>query len=634
MKKKLLPLVGAMMLALTIGACNTKSGSNTPSGGNTSEVVTKYTVVFYVDGERYATKKVNEGDHITGVTNPKKDGYKFVGWLEGDTLVDLSTYVVTKDTEFNASFELDEGDVLSVDDKKEAGKDYYLVFGWWEDSDSESGVSGLTKDGVRMFYDNVRRYLKAKTPAATDADLANIQFRNYSSVDVAALGEALRADADVDIVIGVGGNINEDPAVTGKAGANVPLYDNNKADYKFSTKMGTLDKSRTVACLQYASALGAETYEWLKTDTGKASFLRTLTDQEIAESVTPVETNLTVKVHSTGDTTVDTVLEDETTVIGLPTYTIDDDHSFLGYSLTKDGKVVLEAKPTEELTYDNIKNLVEEETKVLDLYPVIVHADLVVYIQVQAGYLERPEAELFKARMEAHFSNKDVVIKIREGDKNAFMKTLDTDGDVLVCGNNIMTALKEATPTDLYDIETYKIVNAGAKHFKSTNRKTAIKGTVKTGHLELADLAYKYIKADAEQFVVHAAYWPNAGAWVLDGGKATIDGGMRARLNAYLNTSDEADKTFENVYNVVLTTVEVEGSDVATLGASTRALRDNAGTDLIIGCGEDVATTGGMSVIAKKIVTNDGLASGRYVALIHENGLTRDIFNNYFVEAK
>ena len=76
MKKKLLPLVGAMMLALTIGACNTKSGSNTPSGENTSEVVTKYTVVFYVDGERKSTKVITL---LVSLTHPKKDINSLVG---------------------------------------------------------------------------------------------------------------------------------------------------------------------------------------------------------------------------------------------------------------------------------------------------------------------------------------------------------------------------------------------------------------------------------------------------------------------------------------------------------------------------------------------------------------------------
>ena len=630
MKKKLLPLVGAMMLALTIGACNTKSGSNTPSGGNTSEVVTKYTVVFYVDGERYATKKVNQGDHITGVTNPSKEGYKFVGWLEGDTLVDLSTYVVTKDTEFNASFELDEGDVLSVDDKKEAGKDYYLVFGWWEDSDSASGVSKLTKPDVRVFYDNVRRYLKAKTPASTDADLANIQFRNYSSENVASLGELVNADADADILIGVGGNINTIPnPETDTKGAGVLLYDDNNPNYKVQLPMGSTSTKRYMACTQYASELGASVYNWINgSATAKASLIRTLTDDEIAETLAPVTANLKVTVH--GNTNVVTELNDADTPIVMPEFTVGDDQAFLGFSTTEAGALALEVNPDEVLKLEDVQELVEKGSKTLDLYPVIVHANLIVYMQLQGTNLTAAEADLFMARARAAFPGKDLVFKNRVvsgGDE--FTKRLGKDADIVIGGN---------TPVGGYEVkdsEHYPTVSAGAKHFAAKNaRKICLIKTVKDGHLDLAKSLYTFASTAAEELEFHAAYWPNGGSWVLDGGKATIDGEMRTRLNTYLSTTDEEGKRFEDKYNVKFTTVTVEGSDVATLGADTRALRDGAGTDLIIGCGKNVGTTGGMSVIAKKIVTNNGLASGRYVALIHENPLAREIYNNYFLEAQ
>ena len=638
MKKKFLPLFGAMMLALTVGACAPKKDSSgtdtdTGTGTDTSEVVTKYTVTFYVENERYATKIVNEGEHITGVTDPAKEGYKFVGWLEGETLVDLTTYVVRKDTRLDASFEVDEGDVLSVDDVKEAGKSYYLVFGWWEST--EKVTSALTKPDVRVFYDNIRRYLQAKDPAATDAEIANIQFRNYSSANVAALGEMVNGDADVDILIGVGGNINTVPqpaTETSEAttGAGVLLYDDDNPDYKFQTEMGSTAKKRYVACTSYASELGAETYNWIKSLTGKQALVRELTDEEIAESVKPVEANITVKVHGEGDTTVDTVLEDETTVVGLPTYTLTDDQAFLGFATQKDGKVVIECKPDEELKLEQILPLVEEGSSTVHLYPVIVHADLVTYIQVQGTNLTRAEAELFKARAIAAYPDKDLVFKIREGDSTAFPKALDTDADLVIGGNNPLKNF------GVKDKDNYPLTNAGAKHFaSSTARKVLIIDTVRDGHLDLAKSLFAFATSDAEQFEVHAAYWPNGTTWVLEGGKAIIDAGMRARLNKYLSTSDEEGKTFEEIYNVVFTTVEVAGDKVGKLGDDTRALRDGKGTDLIIGCGGNIddPAKGNFVGCDKKMVTNEGLAANRYVALIHDNGLTRDIFENYFVAA-
>ncbi len=629
MKKKLLPLVGAMLLALTIGACTAKGSNTNPDDGGGSEVVTKYTITFYVEGERYATKKVEEGQHITGVTNPTKEGYKFVCWLEGETPVDLETYVVSKDTRFDASFELDEGDVLSVDDVKEADKDYYLVFGWWESTKKQT--SYLTKPDVRVFYDNIRRYLQAKDPAATDAQLANIQFRNYSSEDVASLGELVNADADVDILIGVGGNVNTIPnPETDTTGAGILLYDNNNDDYKIQTEMGSTAKKRYVACTQYASELGAETYDWITSITGKQSLLRTLTDEEIAESLAPVAANITVKAHGLGEdeTPVETLLENEDTVVGLPTYTLTDDQAFIGFATQPGGEVVLEVKPNEELKLEQILPLVAEGTSTLHLYPIIAHADLVVYVQVQGTNLTRPEAELFKARVLAANPGKDIIFKIREvANGDAFTKALYTDADLVVGGN------KPLNTYGVKDSENYPLADVGANNFVN-KRKMLVIDTVRDGHLALAKSVYDFAKEAAAQFEVHAAYWPNGTTWVVEGGKTLIDAGMRAQLNTYLGTTDEEGKTFEAIYNVVLNTEEVAGSGVVDLGNATRALRDGKGTDLIIGCGgnvDDPAKGNFVGCEKKKVSGQPGLGTDRYVALIHENCLTRVLFDKYFV---
>ena len=181
MKKKTLGLVALLAMSLTLGACGPSTGPSTPteSSPTTSERVTRYTVAFEVDGERYRTESVKEGEKITAVIpNPSKEGWKFIGWFEDGVLVDLSTYVVTKNTTFVAQFEevLAE-DVLSVDDVKEEGKDYYMVLAWWEVADPEDPTkitSSLTKDTVRLFYGNLIKYLVAT--GATEDNIKNIQF--------------------------------------------------------------------------------------------------------------------------------------------------------------------------------------------------------------------------------------------------------------------------------------------------------------------------------------------------------------------------------------------------------------------------------------------------------------------------
>ena len=69
MKKKTLGLVALLAMSLTLGACGPSTGPSTPteSSPTTSERVTRYTVAFEVDGERYRTESVKEGEKITAV---------------------------------------------------------------------------------------------------------------------------------------------------------------------------------------------------------------------------------------------------------------------------------------------------------------------------------------------------------------------------------------------------------------------------------------------------------------------------------------------------------------------------------------------------------------------------------------
>lgn len=628
MKKKLLPLVGAMLLALTIGACTARGSSTNPDDGGGSEVVTKYTITFYVDGQRYATKKVDEGQHIPSVDNPTKEGYKFVGWLEGETLVDLETYVVTKDARFDASFELDEGDVLSVDDVKEEGKDYYLVMGWWEDSDSATGTSGLTKPLVRMFYQNLINYLKAT--GATDENIANMQFRNYSSVDVEALGNMLRADADVDIVVGVGGNINTVPVPATEteaavAGANVPLYDNNNDAYKFKTTMGTKNANRTVACLQYASELGASVYHWLATETGKASFVRELTAQEIEDSI-PHAINLTVTVH--GATNVTTVLESTTDVIEMPKITVPEGMVFVGFATTADAETAeLEVGLNDELTYNDVKALVAENAETLDLYPVfaVQEDDLVVYIQVYGTKLKMAEAQLLELRYKTAHPDKNIKFNIVQGDSTAFTNAIGTNPvDVIIGGN---------TPVDGYEKdELGPTANAGAKHFNDGSRKIIISKNVAADHKTLAKDLYDFVTAEAPKYTLKAAFWPEgkkSAIWVTEEEKNNVIIGMGGQLKTYLNVTGE--DTLLGKYNVEIDGQFMTSTDFGVAGYAESSLA--FGADLIIGCGTNIDTTTGYVGVPFKAVPTTMIAANRQVAIPHDNCLTRTIYDNYFVAA-
>ncbi|MBO4855912.1 MAG: InlB B-repeat-containing protein [Bacilli bacterium] len=617
MKKKFLSLLGIACFSLIIGVSGCNNKSNPSDGGGDVEPIQKtWTVAFEVDGARYQTLKVKDGEHITQtVADPTKEGYVFSGWYEGTELVDLAEYVVTKNVTFVAHFDENTGPVLSVDDVKEAGKTYYLVFGWWEVNDPDDPTkvtSYLTKDTVRLFYGNMIKYLKLKTPAATDAEIANIQFRNYSSAKVAEMGAAINADGDVDIIIGVGANI--------KTGGGVDYYD------RFQTPMGTKPETRYVVAPTVATDLGKETFNWLKdTDAGKAAFLRELTDAEIEASLTPEEINLAVTVH--GDTNVTTTLTDKDTTVTMPEFTAPDGKRFAGFALTADGEVVLTSTI---LKYDDLKDLVADGANTLDLYVVyedipVVAEDLIVYIQLNSG-LKEVEAKLLEARFNETVTDKNIKFETVSGNASAFTTAVNEAG-------NVDVAIGGGNPVNSHSAhEQGPAATAGAKHFADNSRRICIESTVHPDHLTLAKTFYDFVVAEAPEFELHVAFWPKGGDWVTETEENQLKDSIQAQVKNYMNVTST--ETLLDKYNIVITFVDVAGTKVANLGADTLALRDGKGTDLLIGCGDNVTTTGGITVVEKKVIPTTIVDAGRQVALVREHFLARNVYEVVFAEVE
>ncbi len=70
----------------------------------------KYDVSFMVDDVEYDSQVVMAGTYATLPSNPTKDECSFIGWsLDGETVIDLSTYVINNDTVFIAVFTLPAG---------------------------------------------------------------------------------------------------------------------------------------------------------------------------------------------------------------------------------------------------------------------------------------------------------------------------------------------------------------------------------------------------------------------------------------------------------------------------------------------------------------------------------------------
>ena len=622
MKKFLLVFLFVFFVFSLVG-CNTPKDDVTPSGENPSGenpvVKATFTVIFESEGERFATVKVKEGEKVTATVNtPTKDGHSFVGWFDGETQVDLATFVVTKDVTLKAKFESDEIDnSLDVNAKKEAGKTYTLVIGWWEVNDPDQPdkkTSYLTEELVKKFYANVILYLKAK--GLTDEQIANVQVRNYSTKAVADMGALVNADGDVDIMIGVGNNIN--------SSAGVSLYEGSN-DNKFATNMGTTPTSRYVALTSVATELGVNVYDWLATETGKTAFNVVLKESDIV--VAPARTNnvdLTINFHLGEGDPVAFKFETKDQSFTLPEIEPAEGFELDGFALTADGEVVLYLGSEGTFDYSDVKDLVPDATTV-DLYPIfseviISEDDLVVYIQLNKS-LSAMEAILLQERFMATLENGySVVFYYFEKDAAGFTTEVQEADciDVIIGGNNPLKNFAAHADGPL--------ANAGAKHFADTSRKVIINANCQ--HLELAKKLYDFVVADAPAFEVHITFWLNENKWITVDELAALKTNITKYFDEKFALAEGANLL--DTYNIAITTYDATKTKVADLGDETRALRDGAGTDIIIGCGANVTTTGGFDSAFVKDIPTTMVAAERKVALVTFNALALDLYDNFF----
>ena len=627
MKKKLLGLLGVSLAALVLGACTNNQQAQSQGSQQQTQLSANaqtFTVAFEVDGTRFATSKVKEGQKITDeIGTPQKEGFDFAGWYDGDTKIDLAEYIITKNVTLTAKFEEKQGGdpaeaLLKVDDVKEAGKEYYLVLGWWEvkdPDDPDKKTSYLTPARVRVFYANLIKYLKAT--GATDDNIAAISFRDYSSAAVADMGTAVNADGDVDLLIGVGNNINST--------AGVSLYDGSN-DYKFQTQMSVNDSGAAVqrycAATANASELGVAVYNWLKTDTGKKSFLEPLTDTEIEASLVKEEINLKVIIHGTQN--VETVLTAADAKVTLASFNVPEGSRFAGYSLTEGGEVALNKGATDNISYNDVKGLVAAGSAELHLYPVYeedveVTDDLVVF--VQTNNITDAEVALLSARFQDSLSEEaNIRVEAVPGNAATFTGTLDNTVDVVVGGNNPLSGYTAHADGALAD--------AGAKHFANTGRKVLIRDTVSAEHLDLAKAFYSFVKEDAPEYEFHSTIWHKNHTWLTESEISSVKASVESALNSYLAVS--GDDTLLSKYNVKVTFYEASETLVANLGQETLNLRSGKGTDLLIGCGANVTTTGLVPTVEIKDIPTSIVANNRKVAIIKDNGLVRYVYEVCF----
>lgn len=641
MKKIFKYLICLFVFTFSLVACggNNTSSNNSVTTSSSSEVVkTKHTVQFYIEDELYKTLKVEDGSTIGSdkVGTPMKDGFSFVSWVDKDnTAIDLDTYVVTSAVKFYATFEeIITDDTLIVNGTKEAGKQYYLVVGWWETTASnEDGTpkitSSLTVDTVRLFYANLNLYLKAY--GATEDQIKNVQFRDYSTEKVAEMGEKINADADVDLVIGVGNNIN--------SSAGVSLFEGN--DGKTQAPMGSQGLSRYVALPEHETMnnVAISVFDWIKTETGQKAFTTPLTAADIV--VVPERTDdiaVTVKVYGVSGEPVVTNLTSKKDPIAVPEITLEAGYKFLGYATTENAEVAeVAAAIGVALTYADIEGLLNGATSI-ELYPVIVEEiinttyDLVVYVHVvSSAKINEAEASLFADRFEVTLTEEKNInyVWVTEGAADDFTARVNEDLangetiDVVIGGN-------KSTKTFAAIDETYVNTSCAAGHFADGSRKIVVLNSCASTHVDLAKAFYTFMTTEAPELSLSIAFWTKEYTWVTEAEVNAIQDGIKAHINTLFGAEDAF-----TTYKITITFFVCENTKVGALSEETKALNDGKGVGMIVGTGGNAADEENMgsAIIEQKDIPTAIVASGRKVAICNNNSIYQDIYNNYFAEA-
>jgi len=640
MKKFLKYLMVLFVFTFSLVACgDNTSASQSVNNTQSSAVqpVEKHTVQFYVEDTLYKTMKI-ANDTVIGkenVEDPIKEKFTFVSWVDANKeVIDLDTYKVTKALKLYATFEeIITDDTLIVNGVKEEGKDYYLVVGWWETTAFEDdGVtpkitSSLTVDTVRIFYANLKLYLKAY--GASEDQIKAIQFRDYSSETVAVMGENINADADVDLLIGVGNNINST--------AGVSLFEGN--DGKQKAKMGSQGLERYVALPLHdpMNNVAINVFDWIKTEVGQSSFLKSLTESDI--TVVPERTNdidVTVTVHGVSGDPVVTKMTLKTDEIAVPEIKVEAPYKFLGYA-TVAGATVAEISIAAgvALTYKDIEGLLNGNNT-LELFPVIIEEvidtnyDLVVYVHVvSSAKINAAEANLFADRFEDTLTEEKNInyVWVEEGKADDFTAKVNED---LAAGETIDVVIggNKSTATFAAIDETYVNASCAAGHFADSSIKIVVLNSCASTHVDLAKAFYTFMTTEAPELSLSVAFWHKNHTWVTEAEIETVKTGITAHINTLFGVEDAY-----TTYNISLSFFVCENTKVGDLSIETKALNDGKGVGLIVGTGGNATDEGNMgsAIIEQKDVATSLIAAGRKVAICNDNSIYQEIYNNYFV---
>lgn len=220
------------------------------------------------NGNVIATGKISQFNNLILPNAPEKEGYKFYCWYAGDP----SAFDPKKAEDDPRAYK--EGGLIRLDNvgayvtsgKLTVNGIYltpeeiphpFLVVGWYD----KTTTSGLDQSDLDRWSPFAQAFVKqwclahGQTEEEATKNSLDIDIRGYSNNgNVAALGAAVNKDGDVDILLGVGNNVDSE------TGANILVEEKTSG-------IPMNGKSRYIARLTSRPEVVA-LYDWLKTAGG------------------------------------------------------------------------------------------------------------------------------------------------------------------------------------------------------------------------------------------------------------------------------------------------------------------------------------------------------------------------------
>ena len=387
-----------------------------------------------------------------------------------------------------------------------------------------------------------------------------ITWREYEQSKVADFGAAINNAADVDVIIGSGNNINTtgNVSIVNKAAMVAPYSTSRQAALLYNTE-------RAVALFKMVTGLTEET--------------------------------LTVTINYGA---ADQIVFNANSILGnsqdLPEITAPEGKNFIGWAGAEDATEAVIAATKTSIKYADVKDLAVEGA--VSLYPVFEtiesdpEQDTTLKVSIWSNWVDETTSNAIKADFTAYLTASgydvatltiDFVALSTDGNKVADLgAAVNAAGDydiIIGCGKNVSTG----GGVHVEDKATMNYQGITARYV-----------AILTDN-DLAKLLYDYLT----DTTLKVSIWSK---WVDE----TTSNGVKDAFVAHL-TANGYDVTALTIDFVALST---DGDKVADLGAAVNAAGDY---DIVIGCGKNVTTGGGVECIEKSTMNYTGIEA-RYAA--------------------